>query len=263
MKKLLLFLILLSSVGGIYAQTINRVQIMGRIVVVDTEDLEGVTVYNTSSNKGTVTDAKGEFKIEAGLLDVIEISALQFDAIKVKIDLEILESKQLTVFLVEHINRLNEVVIMPYGLTGILHKDLDEIKTFKADLEGISLGIDDISAYEFSDDYKSNADMTILNQGEFYNGLNLVAIANTFLKPLFKKKDNKNEMMMEETETNLGLRGIYSHSFITENFGIPGPEVDDFINYIDSNIDPKLLEPGQEIQLIEYLSKSSKVFLTK
>ncbi|CDF80508.1 conserved hypothetical protein containing N-terminal carboxypeptidase-like, regulatory domain [Formosa agariphila KMM 3901] len=263
MKKALLFLLLLSSIGTLTAQTIDRVQIMGRVVVADTEDVEGVTVYNTSSNKGTVTDAKGEFKIEAGLLDIIEISALQFNTIEVKISLEIVENKQLTVFLVEHINRLNEVVIMPYGLTGVLSKDLNKFKTFKPDLESINFGIDDIGAYEFAADYHTEADMSILNQGEFYNGMDFVAIANTFLKPLFKKKDNKQQKIIKDTEAGLGLRGIYSFSFISENFGIPNSQVEEFINYVDQNIDSKLLESGQEMQLIEYLSKESKVFLEK
>ncbi|WP_434036849.1 carboxypeptidase-like regulatory domain-containing protein [Formosa sp. 4Alg 33] len=263
MKKILLFLICLSSIGSLTAQTINRVEVLGRIVVADTDDIEGITIYNTTTNVGTVSDAKGEFKINVGLLDIIEISALQFETITVKIDLEILESKQLTVFLVEHINRLNEVVIMPYGLTGVLSKDLGKFKTFKPDLESINFGIDDIGAYEFADDYHSEADMSLLNQGEFYNGLNMVAIANTFLKPLFKKKDNKNEKIVKETEANLGLRGIYSFSFISENFGIPNDQVEEFINHVDRNIDSRLLEPGQEMQLIEYLSKESKVFLSK
>ncbi|MFB9055107.1 carboxypeptidase-like regulatory domain-containing protein [Formosa undariae] len=262
MKKLLLFLICLFSIGSLTAQTINRVEILGRIVVADTDDIEGVTIYNTASNTGTITNAQGDFKIKAGLLDTIEISALQFETITVKIDLEIIESKQLTVFLVQHINRLNEVVIMPYGLTGVLSKDLGKFKTFKPDLESINFGIDDIAAYEFADDYHSEADLSILNQGEFYNGLNIVAIANTFLKPLFKKKENKNQKIVKETEANLGLRGIYSFSFISENFGIPNDQVEAFINDIDLNINSTLLEAGQEMQLIEYLSKESKAFLS-
>ena len=263
MKKLLLFLFLITNVGTLTAQTINRVEISGRIIVMDTEDVEGVTVYNASSNTGTVTDENGEFKIKAGLLDVIEISALQFDAIQVKVDLDIVESKQLTVFLVEHINRLNEVVIMPYGLTGVLYKDLDKIKTFSPDLDGINMGVEDISAFEFAADYHTAADMNILNQGEFYNGVNLVAIANTFLKPLFKQKVSQTDQIIKETDTNLGLRGIYSYTFLTDNFEIPTSQVDDFINYVDQNIDSNLLDEGQEIELLEYLSKESKVFLTK
>ncbi|MDW5290439.1 carboxypeptidase-like regulatory domain-containing protein [Formosa sp. PL04] len=263
MKKLLLFLFLITTVATLKAQSINRVEISGRIIVVDTDEIEGVTVYNTSSNIGTITDENGEFKIKAALLDVIEISALQFNTIQVKIDLEIINSKQVTVFLVEHINRLNEVVIMPYGLTGVLHKDLDKIQTFTPDMDGLIMGVDDISTYEFAADYHTAADMNILNQGEYYNGMDMVAITNTFLKPLFKKKVSKTDKIIKDTDTNLGLRGIYSHGFLSDNFNIPGPQVDAFINYIDLEMDSKFLDEGQEIELLEYLSKQSSVFLAK
>ncbi|WP_159021635.1 carboxypeptidase-like regulatory domain-containing protein [Formosa sp. L2A11] len=263
MKKQLLILFTLLSVGALTAQNIDRVKISGRIVVTDSDDVEGVTVYNSSTNKGTVTNKDGDFIIEAGALDAIEISSLQFDDIHLKIDDQVLKSKQLTVFLVEHVNRLNEVVIFPFGLTGVLYEDLKKIKTFSADLEGINFGIGDITAYVFPDDYHSAADMSLLKQGEYYNGMNIVAIADTFLKPLFKKKETKTDKVIKKTEENLGLRGIYSHNFIVENFEIPASKVEDFINYVDLNIDPVLLQSGQEMKLIEYLSKASKAFLAQ
>ncbi|WP_299782760.1 carboxypeptidase-like regulatory domain-containing protein [uncultured Formosa sp.] len=261
MKKQLLILLMLFSIGTLTAQTTERVQVSGRIVVVDSEDIEGVTVYNTSTNKGTVTDKDGEFIIAAGVLDHIEISSLQFEDIHVKIDADVIKSKQLTVFLVTHVNRLNEVIIFPFGLTGILHEDLNKIKTYSIDLEGINFGIGDISAYVFPDDFHSSADMSILKQGEYYNGMDMRKITNTFLKPLFKKKESKTDKIIKQTEENLGLRGVYSHTFITENYEIPASQIDEFINYVDLNIDQNLLKEGQEIQLLEYLSKASQAFL--
>lgn len=258
-KQLLLFFILFSG-STITAQNINRVQISGRIVV-NTDDVEGVTVYNTSTNKGTVTNKKGEFIIEAGLLDNLEISALQFEDINVKIDEEVFKSKQLTIFLTEHVNRLNEVVIFPFGLTGVLQDDLAKIKTFKANLEDINMGFGDITAYVLPDDYHSAADVSILKQGEYYNGMDMVKITNTFLKPLFKKKESKTDKIIKQTDNNLGIRSVYSHAFITENFEIPEHLVTNFMNYIDLNIDPDLLKKREEVKLIEYLSKESKEFL--
>ncbi|QDO92711.1 hypothetical protein FNB79_01515 [Formosa sediminum] len=263
MKQKLFLLFVLFSIGALTAQTTERIQVSGRVVVVDTDDVEGVTVYNTSTNKGTVTNKEGEFSIEVGLLDQLEISSLQFEDIHVKIDKSVIHSKQLTVFLVTHVNRLNEVVIFPFGLTGVLHEDLNKIKTFRPDLEGINFGIGDISAYVFPDDFHSAADMSILKQGEYYNGLDMVKITNTFLKPLFKKKDNKTDKILKETDKNLGLRGVYSLTFISENFGIPTSQIDDFVSYVDLHIDPKLLQEGQEIQLLEYLSTASEEFLRK
>jgi len=82
------------------AQEVERIEIEGKIIV-EVEDIEGITVYNTSSNKGTITDAKGVFKIKVALNDKIEVSALQFQDFDVKISQDVINSKEITVYLVE------------------------------------------------------------------------------------------------------------------------------------------------------------------
>lgn len=246
------------------AQDVGRVLVKGNIVVVNAENAEGVTVFNQSTNKGTVTDEKGYFELEMGLFDELEFHALQFETINVKIDEDVMKSKQLTVFLVEHINRLNEVVIFPYGLTGDLHEDLGKIKTFSPDLESINLAFGDITAYEFSADYHTQVDNTILREGEYYNGADLVKITNWLIKPLFGNKESKQEAAIRKTNENLGIRGVYSQTFIADNFDIPGDRVDDFIDYVDNKgVNPELYKSGNELELLEYLSQESKAFLNQ
>ena len=63
------------------AQDIQRVEISGKIIV-DSPDVEGVTVFNATSNKGTITDAEGKFSILVALNDRLQISALQFEILK-------------------------------------------------------------------------------------------------------------------------------------------------------------------------------------
>lgn len=264
MKKLLLLVSILIATQAITAQNIGRILVKGNIVVVNTNEIEGVTVYNTSANEGTVTDKKGYFELEVGLLDEVEFHSLQFETIKIKIDEEVIKSKQLTVFLVEHVNRLNEVVIFPYGLTGVLHEDLDKIKTFSPDLTSINMAFGDISAYEFSDDYHSKVDNTLGRSGEFYNGADLVKITNWLIKPLFKGKKDKRTKEIKEAQEDYGIRGVYSQNFIAENFDIPGDQVDDFIDYVDQQgVDPELYNSGRELDLLEHLSQESKVFLNQ
>jgi Zn/Cd-binding protein ZinT len=76
MKPILTLLLVFSTFYGI-AQDVDRITINGKIIV-STEDKEGVAVYNTSSNKGTITDEAGYFTFSVALNDVIEFSALQF-----------------------------------------------------------------------------------------------------------------------------------------------------------------------------------------
>ena len=129
MKRLLLFTLLFSSFFTISAQDVERIEISGKIVV-DSNDLEGITVYNSSSNKGTVTDENGKFLLNVALNDIVEFRALQFQDFTVTIDENIIKSKKMTVFLVEKVNKLDEVVILPYDLTGNLAVDIESVRTF-------------------------------------------------------------------------------------------------------------------------------------
>ena len=84
-----------------YAQDIDRITVNGRIVV-SSKDKEGVTVYNSSSNKGTLTDENGDFEIKVALNDIVEFGALQFKDFEVKITEDVIifnneKQKEITV----------------------------------------------------------------------------------------------------------------------------------------------------------------------
>ena len=126
MKRTLLLIAFLFSTALIFSQESSRIEVKGKVVV-NSNDKEGITVYNASSNKGTITNDKGEFVIMVALNDKIEFAALQFNDFNIAIDEEVITSKQLTVILVEHINKLDEVLIIPYDLSG----NLDFLKGHK------------------------------------------------------------------------------------------------------------------------------------
>lgn len=266
MKKLLFLLVVLSSHILVFGQTVERQEIKGRIIV-ESNDILGVTVYNTSSNKGTVTDAKGAFTIAVALNDVLEISALQFEHFTVKIDKDILENKYLTVYLVEKVNKLDEVIIMPYDmLTGNLVTDVKSVETFNPDLDAIYFGVANIYEYDFTDDYKSKPDNHILRQGEFYNGANVMAILGMVLKPIFKKKPAGQKSSKDDYPAvsldKKDLTDVYGREFISNTFNIPESQVEAFVAYVeDHDFDYTLLDKGNEVQLIEYLYKHSHAFL--
>ena len=112
MRKIV-FILCCLSVFGLHAQDIERTLVNGRIVV-STNDKEGVTVYNSSSNKGTTTDENGDFELMVAINDVVEFGALQFKDFEIKVTEDIVTSKKLTVILVEEVNKLDEVVILPF-----------------------------------------------------------------------------------------------------------------------------------------------------
>lgn len=248
-----------------FSQDVKRIEISGKIVV-NSDDLENVTIYNTSSNRGTLTDENGKFKIDVAIFDVLEVRALQFQEFKVTIDKNVIDSKKATIFLVERVNKLNEVVILPYDLTGNLTADMESVRTFNPDLDAIYFGILDISAYEFPDDYKSEVENIAVDGpgNDLRYQMDGAALVGFLLKPLFKSDKEKQEKKKEEMValTSNGLRDYYSTRFIMDNFKIPEDRIDEFVTYLETHdLDYSLLKKGKELEFIEFLNQKSAAFL--
>ena len=72
------------------SQSVSRVEVKG-VILSKSNDVEAVTIFNKSSNEGTITNFNGEFIIKVAKNDVIEISALQFQTVNLTIDADIVE----------------------------------------------------------------------------------------------------------------------------------------------------------------------------
>ena len=265
MKQFLLGLFLLFT-GTIFSQGVDRINAEGRIMANDNE-VENVTIFNISSNLGTITDTEGKFTISVGLNDILEISALQFEKMKVIITEEVIQSGKITIFLVEHVNKLNEVLLLPYGLSGNLQVDLETVRTFNPDLDAIYFGLNNIDEYKFPDDHLSAVENTaMLEAHRLQYGLNFGAIFGVVTKEIFGKNKDKQEKRKykfpEVNGENQSLIDIYSIAFISDAFDIPEDKVNAFIAYVENKgIDPALFDEGNEIQLLEFLVAQSKEFL--
>ena len=265
MKNLLLLLLSFLAFTA-FGQDIKRIPINGKIIV-SSQDKEGVTVYNTSSNKGTITDEDGYFRINVALDDVIEFGALQFKDFAVSISEKIISSKRLTVILVEEINKLDEVVLLPFDLTGNLNADLENVRTYNVNLEDVYFGLDNIEDFEFSADYKTKADNLafIENNPRVDNMLNLVNVAGFLIKQVINvdkdKLKTKKDKKLKKTPFKKALDS-YSINYIHANFNIPLDQVEAFTDYVEKEgVNESLFEKDKELQLLERISQLSKSFL--
>lgn len=265
MKKTLLLVFGLLTLAA-FSQDINRISINGKIIV-STEDKEGVTVYNSSSNKGAVTDKDGYFKINVALNDVIQFGALQFQDFTVKISDKIINSKRLTVILVEEVNKLDEVILLPFDLTGNFNADLENVRTYNVSLDDVYFGLDHIEDFEFSADYKTKADNLAFNEynPSVENMLNLVNIAGFLLKQVVNvdtdKSRTKKAQKLKRTPFKKAL-DAYSMNYIHTNFNIPTDQVEAFTDYVEKKgVDESLFKEDKEMQLLERISQLSKSFI--
>jgi len=258
-QRLLVFVFFIFSIA-FYAQDNSRIEVKGRIIV-DVDNLENITIYNTSSNKGTITDSIGNFKIKVALNDEISISSVQLVPFTTKITDAVIDTKVLKVYLKEYINTLDEVVLLPYDLTGDLETDASAAKLS----DPIVFNFTSFENFDMPDDYKSKVDnIAVGTQNDRIryqaNGL---AIVGLLTKWIFKKKKGEKEKKDLRLETPISIISqTLPQSYFIENYNIPQNKVQAFIGYLEaSNFDDKLLESKNELKLIEYLHKQSKIFL--
>ena len=262
MKNFILFLVFLVAINAI-SQNINRVEVSGKIIV-EGSDISGITVFNTSSNTGTITDEKGEFKLKVLLNDKIEVSALQYQNISFEVNDAIIKSRKMKLFLIEEINRLDEVIVFTKGLTGNLNTDVEATAPFKPKLDALYFGVKNSAAYDFEQDYKSEVtNVTIDRQHEtMVNGLNIVNIVDQLLLPLFRSKVKDKKKAGVPDVPIESIKHYFGSSFLIDNFNIPEHRVEEFIRFVQSeDFDFALLNYGKEMEFLELLNTKSVEFL--
>ena len=263
MSRVLFFIGLVLSSFSIHSQSINRVEVNG-ILFSNNNDVEAVTVFNKSSNKGTITNNKGEFKLKVALNDVIEISALQFQTVTVTIDTDIVKSKQLKIQLVEQVNQLDAVTLSS-GLTGNIETDVSNVKTVKPMI--LDMGNMDID-FEYNDDKAfdnsviENHLTSIINPDARNYLPNIGAILGLIFKSKKRLKIKKDVFVGYEYEKPKDLLTVFTLNYIQEQFEIPEEKVHLFIAFVENNgVNSELLEPKNKLLLIEFLVKQKELFL--
>ena len=262
MKKSLLFIICFVNMLA-NAQDFKRLIVDGKIIV-ESNDVSGITVFNTSSNKGAVTDDNGEFKLAVRLNDIITVSALQFQNIEFKVNQSIMASLKMKIFLIEEINALPEIVLLPNKLTGELEADMQKTKRFTPKLNAFYYGIKSPDIVKFEPDNKSQVQNTAIARQHvtMVKGLNIKNVVDQLLLPLFRSKaDSKEEKGIPEVPVD-AIKYYFGSEFLTDNFNIPEHRVEEFIRYVERDgFDYGLLNYGNEMQFLELLHTESQAFL--
>ncbi|WP_188462667.1 carboxypeptidase-like regulatory domain-containing protein [Bizionia arctica] len=237
----------------LYAQEVTRIEVSGKLI--GTDDAEGVTIFNTSSNKGTVADSQGYFILEVALNDVLEISALQYEAKTVSVNQEVISSKQLRLFLVDKVNALKEVLLLSSSLSGNLLADIDNVVAQKK----MEMNFGNLSDLEFPEDEFTKVDNELVKQGQLNNGLNVASVFG--LNKLINRPIKKRSLPVEEVKLEKVLAEKYTPEFFNNNFQIPLNQVEAFIRFVVLNgLTKNLLHNDQEFMFLEFLQKQSLEF---
>lgn len=268
-KLLLVFLFVIPFIT--FSQEIDRVLVQGKITAPLGEDLEGISVYNKSSQKGTITDAKGVFQIKVGLNDRVLFSALQFQKFTVIVDEGILEIQQMKIYVNPAVMQLDEVIVKPHDLTGNIYIDVSRIKTTDLALD-LNLSWESMEFdYEFSADQSSAVENSALREVQ-PAGLNILFPFALLADLLFKsdaKSGRKNimtsleEMKLKDGST-IAIKQRFPESYFTETLKIKKTDIDSFLYFVNENgFTTELLRENNELKLMDFLEKQQNIYLSQ
>jgi len=145
MRYFVVFLLLLFTASTYSQTTSSEEKVLGIIVSdISLKPIQGVNIININTVKGTVTNEKGAFSIEARVNDTLHISYIGFQSLKVRVTNDWIKYKNVTrIPLTERAYTLEEIVLNKYSLTGFLQVDsrLAPIKeNYRYNIAGLSLG---------------------------------------------------------------------------------------------------------------------------
>jgi len=256
-RKSIFILFFLISVP-IFAQVRLREVIRGQITTADRE-VESITVYNKSSNKGAVTDELGYFTIMARPKDTLVFSSVAFSSRIMELTETDFKLKVIKIELLTFINELDEVIVTPNSLTGDLIKDNRNLKVTYMDSK-----IDGLDANKMmveNDGYSSPKNPAIYD-GKIQYGMDFVAIGKMLGKSLFGKKEKEpKEIGHQDKIVAEIIKEKFTYHFFHETLQLKDNEIGLFLNFCES--DPKiktLLVPNKEIDLIDFLIEKNKEF---
>ncbi len=142
LQCIICFFLLMPFVG--FSQEDEKNQVSGVVQnAANDQTLEGVHIINLSEVKGTVTNDKGEFGINATVNDTLYLSYIGFKALRVRVTNDWLKFGKVKVKMTELGIALEEVVVADIPLTGYLEIDAKNIPiydNFRYRIPGVSSG---------------------------------------------------------------------------------------------------------------------------
>lgn len=262
MKRQLLLIAFLIFSCTFFAQETGRVKIFGKIAAPAGEDLEGISVYNISSQKGTITDREGIFYIDAAVNDRILFTAIQFQKFTVIVDEDIINAKEMTVYVNPSVTELDEIVVRPYNLSGNIVVDAEKI-----DYTNVDIGLNNsIQKYNLAPDkqtsLKGNPSLDALNQPP--GGANILGLLSIIGSVFSKKKEQKLSENQKPETPEIKITELEQHfgkTYFTETLKIPEDRIGEFLYFVeDDEFKAELLRENNELKLMDFLFKKSEKF---
>lgn len=241
----IVFIIFLMLVSNGYSQ---REVLEGKISTIEDLDVEGINVFNLTTNKGTVSNADGIFRIAVALQDTLTISALHIQTATIIIGKEQMANKKIPINLSEKMNQLGTVTLRRF-LTGYLGSDANIIPTDQP-ITASFIGLPNADLKQLS---KTERELYTANSTPVDALLNLISGRTKMLK--------KRLEFYRTNELTLSLLDKFPETYFTDGLNIESYKVYSFLYFCENDAEFKKVMEGPSMEIIEFLQRKSKEFL--
>lgn len=227
--------------NNVYSQ---RITLDGKINTLDDIEVEGINIYNLSTDKGTITDAEGEFQIAVSINDSLSISAIQIQTTTLVIGEEQIVNKKITINLSEKMNELGTVTLRRH-LTGYLGTDANIIVT-NDPITATSVGLPNADLKRLP---KIQRELYSANSSPVESLINLISGRSKMLK--------KRLELFKTHQLTLSLLEKFPETYFTDALKIEKHKVYSFIFYCEDDPDYKDVMKQDSMAIIEFLERKS------
>lgn len=258
-RKDLLIMVFCLSLGFVKAQDFAK-RIEGRVFSKD-GDVATVHVSNISTKRGAITDVSGYFEITARLNDTLVFSAVQYERVEIIVTWGVLEKKLVQVPLKESLTELDEVVVMPYNLTGDLDRDMGNMKVGPV-VTASTLGLPNAFLRPPTQSERK------LDAARTWDAYFYVIAMGSKLDPLINYFSGRTKMLNQRIAREAQskwieeVRGYYPDSLYVHELKIPNANAGDFFYSCEKDsLFEVTARNGGRLQLWEVLKKNSIKYL--
>jgi len=205
--------------------------------------VSNANIINVNKVKGTTSNARGYFELEATVNDTLHISLLGYQSLRVKVTNDWIKNGDAKIQLTEKAIALEEVVVRRYDLTGYLEIDsklIPEKENYRYSISGLPQG------YEAGES-SPNAFSRVL--GSIFNPADM--LYNFFGKKPRELKRLK-EMKKDDTVRNL-LESKFDRETIAILLGVDKKEIAEILqrcNYSES-----FIQTANDLQIMDAISQ--------
>jgi hypothetical protein len=247
---------------GVFAQALMAQDLsktLEGMVYSEDGDVAATHVLNTTTKKAAITDINGFFSIVVSLNDTLVFSAVQYKRKEIVVHAGILESTFLSVPLEESNIALDEVIVMPYNLTGELGRDMENMDVGPV-ISATSLGLPNAHVKPLM---QSERLLREASMGPFSIGM----LTSIPFNPMINAITGRTKMLKKRVARDIKynksqqLRTQFADSLFVQQLKVPPEKIDDFLYFceVDANFNT-IVDSRDLFAIWEFIKQKSVVY---